>query len=112
MYYNLKESGKRIQYMRKSKGLTQETLADKIGLSYRSVADIERGYRGTSIDVLVIMCEVLDTTLDFLVLGAIKHTHEEDYSEAEIFIKSLLAGKSEEQKNFAGKILKGILENI
>lgn len=112
MYYNVKESGKRIQNLRKSKGFTQETFADAVGLSYRSIADIERGYRGTSIDVLVVMGKVLDTTLDNLVLGEVKVIKEDEYSEAEIFIISLLIGKPEEQKILAGKILKGILENL
>lgn len=109
MYYNITESGRRIKNLRKSRGLTQEAFADKVGLSYRSIADIERGYRGTSIDALIVMSKELDTTLDYLILGNVKQ--EKEYSE-EIFIISLLSGKSEEQKILAGKILKGILENI
>jgi len=112
MYYNIKESGKRIKNLRKNKGFTQETFADVVGLSYRSIADIERGYRGTSIDVLVVMRKVLDTTLDYLVVGDVSIQSEIEVSEAEKFITSLLVGKSEDQKMIAGKILKGILENI
>ena len=112
MYYNTKESGKRIKNLRKNKGFTQETFADEVGLSYRSIADIERGYRGTSIDVLVVMRKVLDTTLDYLVVGDMSIQSEIEASEAERFIESLLVGKSEDKKLIAGKILKGILENI
>ena len=53
--YDIVESGKRIASLRKNAGYTQEEFGEKIGLSYRSIADIERGYRGTSIDTLVDM---------------------------------------------------------
>ena len=33
MYYNQKESGKRIAELRKEKGLTQEQLAEKLNIS-------------------------------------------------------------------------------
>ena len=112
MYYNIKESGERIKRLRKSKGLTQETFADAVGLSYRSIADIERGYRGTSIDVLIVMRQVLDTTLDYLIIGDSDFQSEIEVLESEKFISLVLAGKSEEQKMFAGKILKGILETL
>ncbi len=112
MYYNIKESGKRIKNLRKNKGFTQETFADAVGLSYRSIADIERGYRGTSIDVLIVMRQVLDTTLDYLIIGDSAMSDKNEDSEAEKIISLLLVGKSEEQKMFAGKILKGILENL
>ena len=46
--YDIVESGKRIAGLRKNAGYTQEQIGEKIGLSYRSIADIERGYRGTS----------------------------------------------------------------
>lgn len=112
MYYNVKESGGRIKNLRKNRGFTQETFASAIGVSYRSIADIERGYRGTSIDVLVVMTIILDTTLDYLVMGQVNNIREEGYSESDEFIILLLVDKSEEQKILAGKILKGILENI
>ncbi|RDY27491.1 helix-turn-helix domain-containing protein [Lachnotalea glycerini] len=112
MHYDIQKSGKRVKDLRRRKGFTQETFADAVGLSYRSIADIERGYRGTSIDALIEMSRVLKTTLDYLILGNSIIEKEIEFSEAEIFIISLLAGQSEQHKILAGKILKGILENI
>ena len=60
--YDYKKSGRRIAELRKICGYTQETFAEKIALSWRSVADIERGYRGTSVDILMDMAEVLGTS--------------------------------------------------
>ena len=59
-YYDIKESGKRIKELRKAKGLTQEKLSEKM---------IECGINGAKIDTFVYLTEVLDTTIDYLVLG-------------------------------------------
>lgn len=45
MEMNLKETGKRIQLLRKQKGLSQEELADKFNVSSNTVAKIECGMR-------------------------------------------------------------------
>ncbi len=67
--YDYKKSGRRIAELRKVHGYTQETFAEKIALSWRSVADIERGYRGTSVDILMDMAETLGTSVDYLLFG-------------------------------------------
>lgn len=43
MYYDQKESGKRIAALRKKKGLTQEQLAEKLNISTSTLGKIERG---------------------------------------------------------------------
>ena len=69
MYYDLKESGKRIKKFRNDLNMTQEILADKLGVTRESVGKIERGQVGASIDLLIELCVLFDTTLDYLVLG-------------------------------------------
>lgn len=69
MYYDQKESGKRIAKLRKKKGLTQEQLAEKLSISYSLLAKVESGSRSASIDLLVEMKAFFDTTLDYLALG-------------------------------------------
>ena len=44
--YDIVESGKRIASLRKNAGYMQEQFGEKIGLSYRSIADIERVQAG------------------------------------------------------------------
>jgi len=44
--------GSRIQYIRKSKGLTQEKLAEAIGIDTPNLSNIERGKRFVSADTL------------------------------------------------------------
>lgn len=43
MYYDIVESGKRIKEMRKKAGMTQEELADAIGMTREALARIETG---------------------------------------------------------------------
>lgn len=63
------EFGKRMQKARTLQGLTQEQLAEVLNVSRNQVARIERGFRACSIDFLVELATVLNTTTDFLLTG-------------------------------------------
>lgn len=102
MYYDLKESGKRIATLRKAKGYTQAELSELVGVSQQTIGAVEIGLRATSIDTFVALADVLDTSLDYIIVG--RETNAE--------VDKLLNGLNEEKKVLAFKILKGILENI
>lgn len=94
MYYNITESGRRIKNLRKSRGLTQEAFADKVGLSYRSIADIERGYRGTSIDALIVINMLISLMItgkyEIVVVNKMKDLTD-DLSDLNEFMKDTFA---------------------
>lgn len=69
MYYDLKESGKRIRNLRKQHGLTQEQLAEQLGIALNTVSRIEIGYRGISVDLAIELAVRFNTTLDYIFLG-------------------------------------------
>ena len=69
MYYDIKESGKRIKKLRKGMGFTQEQLAEKVGLSTVMVSSIERGVTGTSIDTMGMIAVVLKSSVDYIAFG-------------------------------------------
>ncbi len=69
MYYDQKESGKRIAALRKKNGLTQEELAKKMNVSYSFISKLELGYFGASVDVLLELSSHFDVSLEFLVTG-------------------------------------------
>lgn len=69
MYYDLVESGKRIKALRKKHGLTQEKLAEQLGIAVNTVARIEIGNRGISVDLAIELAVHFDTTLDYIFLG-------------------------------------------
>lgn len=60
----LKEFGKNLRAERNRAGLSQEHLAEKIGVSYgQVVGTIERGETNTSLSVIIAIMDALD--LDF-----------------------------------------------
>jgi DNA-binding XRE family transcriptional regulator len=46
MYYDIKESGKRIKELRKKAGMTQEGLANRLNISTVAISNMERGVNG------------------------------------------------------------------
>ena len=64
MRYNPKESGMRIADLRKQKGLTQEQLADRLGVSYQSVSRWENGVTYPDIEFLPAIAKYFSVSLD------------------------------------------------
>ena len=71
MYYDIKESGKRIKELRRKEGMTQEVLAEKVGLSTEMVSRMKRGVAGASIDTLGTLAEVFNETVDYIAFGKV-----------------------------------------
>lgn len=59
--------GKRVRIRRTVLELTQEGLAEKIGVSTSFVGHIERGTRKVSVDTQYSLCKVLGVSADFLI---------------------------------------------
>ena len=58
--------GKHIREYREKKGISQEEIADTLGISWRHFNYIEHGERKTSIDMIVSIANALDVTTDDL----------------------------------------------
>lgn len=69
MHYNTKESGKRIQNLRKEAGLTQEQLAEVVNISISALGKIERGIQGISLDLLLDLSAFFSVSLDYIVIN-------------------------------------------
>ena len=69
MYFNQVEFGQRVQESRKFAGMTQEELADRLGIDKNHVSRIERGAKACSIDILVELSGVLRVSTDYLLTG-------------------------------------------
>ena len=70
MYFNQVEFGKRLQEVRKSRGITQEMLADLLGLaSKQHISRMERGVEACSLDILVELSGLLHVSTDYLLMG-------------------------------------------
>ncbi len=62
----LKIVGKRVRARRLSLGMSQEALAERAGLHYTYIGQIERGEKNASIETMVKLCGALDITLETL----------------------------------------------
>ncbi len=58
--------GKRIQTARLSKGITQESLAEKCNISTNHISSIETGHSSFSFSVLISLCNCLDITPNYI----------------------------------------------
>lgn len=68
----------KLQSLRKSKGLSQEELAEKCSVTRQSVSKWETGLGYPETEKLLILCEILDVDLDYLMRDKI--TTKEDHS--------------------------------
>jgi transcriptional regulator with XRE-family HTH domain len=56
--------GRRLKQLRETKGVTQEQLAEAVGIQVRQVNRIEHGKSGTYFDIVDSMAEFLDVSLE------------------------------------------------
>lgn len=73
----------RIQSLRKSKGISQEELADKVGVSRQAVSKWESEQSVPDLDKIITMSDYFEVTTDYLLKGIetnYKQEAKEDYS--------------------------------
>lgn len=72
----------RIAKLRMEMGMTQQQMADKLNISLAHCRSLETGRRGCSIDLLVEIAFVFDISLDYLILGRLKHSDSKQFQDA------------------------------
>ena len=65
----LKEMGQRILVRRKSLRMTQEELAEKLGVSTQMISNLELGKKAIRPENLAKVCTVLELSADFILTG-------------------------------------------
>jgi transcriptional regulator with XRE-family HTH domain len=75
------DMGLRIAERRKAMQLTQEKLAEKMGISLQSVSSIELGKKGIRPENLANLCVYLETTADYILYGKRSSTQMTDIVE-------------------------------
>lgn len=78
-YVDYKEVGKRIAARRRELGLKQWQVEQKADLCFKYLSNIERGMTVISIDVLMKLCDVLETTPNALLLDTATSDNDNDY---------------------------------
>ena len=66
---DIKAVGNQISVLRKNKGLTQNELGDRLGISFQAVSKWERGETLPDTAILLPLAEVLETTVDYILTG-------------------------------------------
>ena len=61
--------GRRVRDLRQKKKLTQEELAELVGISESFVGHIERAEKMASMDTIVRLCDIFDVPADYLLRG-------------------------------------------
>lgn len=86
---NYKEIGQRIRKYRKQMNLSQEELAEKIGISTTHMSHIETGSTKLSLPVLVELAENLKVKTDYLLFSQPKVDNSETIKLLQQAISSL-----------------------
>ena len=66
---NIEKVGLQIAELRKSKGLTQNDLGERLGVSFQAVSKWERGETLPDTAILLDLANVLETTVDYILSG-------------------------------------------
>lgn len=78
-YVDYVQVGVRIGNRRRKMGLKQSEVNEMIGLSYKYLSQIESGRTIPSIDALMKICAALNTTPDYLLLGAVRNDGDDEH---------------------------------
>ena len=73
--FNMKQVGKKIVSLRKSRNMTQTELADKMDVSFQAVSNWERGNSMPDISKLPQLAALFDCTVDELLDGRVELLH-------------------------------------
>lgn len=112
MHINLNAMGTRMKRRRKELKMSQAELAEKVNVSNNHISSIETGKQIPSLTTFVKICEQLDTTPDFLLLGSL-HT---DNLPKNIYDSLALCNKKDlplcSCSKFLSQILKIVVKNF
>lgn len=89
-----------IREIRKSKGMTQQELADKANLSLPFISFIENGKRAPSLESLIVILEVFDMSLSEFFLP-----YSQDSDDEELLELLVLLQKSPHKDEYIGLFL-------
>lgn len=84
----------RIQTLRKSKGMSQEELADAAGVSRQAVSKWESEQSTPDLDKVIILSEIFDVTTDYLLKGIEPVENHDHKTMADVVDQKILTEKN------------------
>lgn len=91
---NYAEIGQRIRSARKDKGISQEELAERVGISVTHMSHIETGNTKLSLLVLVCISKALEVSTDALLFGLTTAEKDTVCSELSVILSSSSPGQA------------------
>lgn len=101
---NQEKIGKFITACRKEKKLTQNELAEKLGITDKAISKWENGRCMPDVSLLKELCSILDVTINELLSGERNSKNSSD----EIIINSLEVNEKQFKKISQGSMLLGV----
>ena len=112
LQYNRIETGERIRKKRQLLNMTLDTASDKIDISSKYFADIERGSCGMSLETMISIGTLLNMSLDYIIYGiTYDMTEAHKQSDECAAILSLLDSIPENKRKYALRMLQLQLES-
>lgn len=102
---DLNKVGKFIMTLRKEKGLTQEQLGTKLGVSGKSVSKWERGVNAPDIAILEKLSNELNVSINELLKGEINEKKIENLIQSKITLDGLKFYSNNIKNNFIKKMI-------
>ena len=93
----------RIQSLRKSKGMSQEELADAVGVSRQAVSKWESEQATPDLDKVVIMSDIFEVTTDYLLKGIDPVKNDEHKTMADVIDQKVLTEQNSKRAKTALK---------
>lgn len=76
IHMDMRDVGRKLQKIRKRRGLTQEQLAERTDLSATYIGMIERGLRVPSLDTFILILDELGVTADEVLYDTLKNGYQ------------------------------------
>lgn len=105
----IKNVGERIRTIRKIRGFTQESLAEKTGLQNTYISDVERGDRNISLETLEKIIEALEVNAVDLFQFPKENEHKVELIKT---LEIVLSNKSSKEVEAIYKIVNEIFNNF
>lgn len=102
-----KQFGRHVRSLRRARGLTQEQVADRSGLSADTIRRLEHGTFSPSLETLRKLCEGLD-----LLLSTLFASFEAGERNERRELLDLLACRSERELDLATTVLRALFDQL
>jgi transcriptional regulator with XRE-family HTH domain len=96
--------GRRIKEARQAKGLSQEALSDKIGMSAKYLSSVERGKENPTLDTLIKLADALEVETSEL----FNYQHRRSPEELRQLVSRLMDEGHDEKLRLMAKIITAI----